>query len=410
MALSIPIAAAPKPAAALAARTGQLVILPATAPRPGLLTADSAGPEKTGGGWKFYDETNATDAMVDAVNGARQVVNVEFFGFTDAGKGAQLVTALESAARRGVEVNVITDFVSVGALPLGSYQRMRRKLEDAGGNVVLTSRIPGSPAARANPSLKHVDHRKLVTVDGTTGFVGGMNLVPLTDSYEDTMVGVTGLTAARLAADQLDRWARVSGKVTERHRRTVSDALGGADLVPKDPTELRIATNAPEQGRFELTDGYRDLIRGAKQRIWIASPGISDRDIMADINAAARRGVDVRIIGSEKAPVAPPIGWVARAHFAELVKAGGQAFEIPGTLHRKALVVDDEAIISSYNLTKRSAKADHEIGIRTKNPEFVQAIVDVLQQDLDRSAKFDPSTHTGLPARIGAAFAKHISY
>jgi cardiolipin synthase len=348
--------------------------------------------------------------MVDAVNGARQVVNAEFFGFTDAGKGAQLVTALEAAARRGVEVNVITDFISVGALPVGSYQRMRSKLEDAGGRVILTSRIPGSPAAREHPALKHVDHRKVVTVDGTTGFVGGMNLVPITDSYEDTMVGVTGLTAARLAADQLDRWTRVGGTVTERHRRTVSDALGGADLVPKDPTELRIATNAPEQGRFELTDGYRDLIRGAKERIWIASPGISDRDIMADINDAARRGVDVRIIGSEKAPVAAPIGWVARAHFAELVKAGGHAFEIPGTLHRKALVVDDEAIISSYNLTKRSANADHEVGIRTKNPEFVQAIADLLQKDIDRSTKFDPATLTGLTAKIGGAFAKRISY
>lgn len=387
-----------------------LTVLHPASPRPGILGSDEAGPAAAGGAWKLFDETNATAAMVDAVDGARQVVNAEFFGFTDAGKGAQLVTALESAAKRGVEVNVITDFVSSLALPPRSWHRMRDKVEGAGGSVILTSRVPGDPRARANPALKHVDHRKVVTVDGTTGFVGGMNLVPITDGYADTMVGLTGLPAARLAADQLDRWTRVNGSATERHRRTVSEALGGAPVKPTDPTELAIVANAPEQQRFELTDGYRDAIRGAKERLWIATPGISDRDIMADVNDAARRGVDVRIIMSEKAPVAPTVGWVARAHLTDLAAAGGRSFEIPGTLHRKALIADDEVILSSYNLTKRSADADHEVGIRTKEPTFVAAIADIIQRDVDSATEFDPETFTGLTARIGKAFASRFSY
>lgn len=388
---------------------GALVLSP-TSPRPGLLRSEDAGPVTTGAGWKLYDETNATPAIVDAVNGARQVVNAEFFGFSDAGKGAALVTALEHAARRGVEVNVLTDFISIGAFPVGSYQRMRSKIENAGGTVKLTSRIPFSSRAKKTPALKHVDHRKVVTVDGTTGFVGGMNLVRLTDGYRDSMVGLTGVNAARLAAEQLDRWRRVGGNITERHQRTVEEALGGAPVVPEDPNELAIVANAPEQQRFELTDGYRDLIRNAKERLWIASPGISDRTIVRDLADAARRGVDVRIISSAVAPVAPPVGWVARAHMANIIGAGGSAYEIPDTLHRKALVADDEAILSSYNLTKRSADADHEVGVRTTNPEFVQAVAELLQHDIDRSTKFDPTTFDGITARIGAAFAKHVSY
>jgi cardiolipin synthase len=411
MNLSTAAAPAPPPMAPVPKTpgVGALVLSPTT-PRPGVLPADDAGSAITGDAWKLYDETNAAPAIVDAVNGARQVVNAEFFGFSDAGKGATLVTALADAARRGVEVNVVTDFISVGAFPVGSYQRMRSKIEDAGGTVKLTSRIPFSPRAKETPGLKHVDHRKVVTVDGTTGFVGGMNLVKLTDSYHDSMVGLTGVSAARLAADQLDRWERVGGNVTERHRRTVTDALGDAPIVPTDPNELAIVANAPEQQRFELTDGYRDLIRNAKQRLWIASPGISDRDIVGDLADAARRGVDVRIISSAVAPVAPPVGWVARAHMANIIGAGGTAFEIPDTLHRKALVADDEAILSSYNLTKRSADADHEVGVRTSDPEFVQAVSDLLQRDIDRSTRFDPATFTGLTAKIGTAFAKHVSY
>lgn len=386
-----------------------IISTPGTA-RPGFIAEDAAGPAVANGGWKLFEETNAAPAIVDAVNGARQVVNAEFFGFTDAGKGASLVTALEGAARRGVEVNVVTDFISALALPPGSYQRMRSKITDAGGNVILTSRIPGSRAAKENPALRHVDHRKVVTIDGRTGFVGGMNLVPLTDSYKDSMVGVTGVTAARLAADQLDRWSRVGGNVTERHTRSVVDALDGAPAKTDDPTQLRILANAPEQERFELTDGYRDLIRNAKERLWIATPGISDRDVMNDIHEAAKRGVDVRIIASEKAPVAPPVGWVARSHMADLVANGGSAYEIPGTLHRKVLVADDQAILSSYNLTKRSANADHEVGIHTGDPDFVAAVEELLQKDMDSATTFDPSSFTGPSKTIGTFFATRFSY
>lgn len=360
--------------------------------------------------WRILDENTTTGAIVDAVNGATQVVNAEFFGFVDAGKGAQLVQALEGAARRGVEVNVVTDFISSTVLPPGSWHRMRRKVEDAGGTVILTSRIPFTPRTREHPGLRHVDHRKLVTVDGTTGFVGGMNYMPFTDGYEDTMAQVSGVAAARLAADQLDRWARVGGTVTDRHRRTVADALGDAPLRPTDQRELAIIANAPEQDRFELTDAYRDMIRGAKERVWVASPGISDRDMIDELHAAASRGVDVRLIAGEKPPIAPPVGWVARAHMNELLAAGGSAYETPGTLHRKALVVDDEAVLSSYNLTKRSANADHEVGIRTKDPAFVQAIAGLLQHDMDRSARYDSAKLSGIGKLVGTTFAKYLSY
>jgi cardiolipin synthase len=361
--------------------------------------------------WKLYDETTATGAIVDAIDGAQKVVNAEFFGLTDAGKGAQVVGALEGAARRGVEVNVVTDFISSMALPIGSYQRMRRKLEDAGASVVLTSRVPFSPRAKATPALKHVDHRKVVTVDGDKGFVGGMNFVPLTDEYQDTMVGLSGVDAARLAAEQLDRWTKVGGERTARHEQSVADALAGADAVTSDPAALRIVANAPDTERFELTDGYRDLIRNAKDRIWIATPAISDRGFARDLADAARRGVDVRLITSQKAPVAPAVGWVTNAHLADIVEAGGSAYQLPGILHRKALVADDETILSSFNLTGRSASHDHELGVRTKDPQFVDAIAGMLQENVDRSTQFDAADdHTGIGSKVGDLFARHADY
>ena len=60
-----------------------------------------------GQGWELQDERTATDAIVEAIDGARIVVNAEFFGIGDAGKGARVTDALVRAAQRGVEVNLL---------------------------------------------------------------------------------------------------------------------------------------------------------------------------------------------------------------------------------------------------------------------------------------------------------------
>lgn len=383
----------------------RLAALPLAAP------LQAAPARVQGKDWELHDHNSATGAIVDAIQGAKLVVNAEFFGFTDAGKGAKVTSALVDAARRGVEVNVIVDSASMFVPPFGSFHRMRRKVEDAGGTVIVTTRNPLSPRAKASPGLKHVDHRKVVTVDGTTGFVGGMNFVPLTDEYHDTMIRLSGVSAARLGADQLDRWNRVGGKVTDRHSTSVSSALGGRPTTPTDRRELSVIANAPEQERFEITNGYRDLIRNARKRIWISSPGISDRQVMGELRAAAERGVDVRIVAPGKAPLGVPmIAWVGRAHLKNLTTSGGAGYEIPEILHRKAIVADDEVILSSYNLTGRSRKHDHEVGLRTSDPDFVKAIAATLESDMTRAAKFDADAFTGIGARIGGFIADRITY
>lgn len=380
---------------------------------PPTTTGIDAPPVAVSKTWKLYDENGTAGAIVDAIDGAKTVVNAEFFGISDAGKGALLTDAMERAARRGVEVNVIADMASIAAPPFGSFSRFRDRIEDAGGHVIVTSRVPAaiSKKVRENPALKHVDHRKIVTIDGSKGFVGGMNFIQATDDYHDSMVQLSGVDAARLSANQLDRWTRSGGTATPAHTKAIEDALAGASLVPTDPNAMRIVDNAPEQGKYELSKAYAEMIRGAKERLWIASPGISDREVMAEVRAAVARGVDVRIVTPGQPPLGIPfINWVARGHLKALSEAGGQSFQIPEVLHRKALIADDEVVLSSYNLTNRSRTHDHEVGVRTKDPEFVGAIAKIMQQDFDRSTKLDPATATSVSDRIGSWLARHMTY
>lgn len=358
-------------------------------------------------GWKLWNEGNVTRPIVDSIDGAKQIVNAEFFGFSDGGKGAHVVDALERAAQRGVEVNVMVDAISMTALPLGSFGSMKNRIQDAGGTVKTNVRVPVVWDHDDTPGLKHVDHRKVVTVDGTDAYVGGINFIKIEDDYADSMVQLSGVAAARLAADQLDRWGRVGGAVTPVHTSSMEQALNGAALVPTSPREMRILSNAPEQKKFELSDGYRELIRGAKERLWISSPGFSDQELMGEINQAAQRGVDVRILAPGKPPLGiPVIKWVGQSHLREVVAGGGKAYETPGVLHRKALISDDQVIFSSFNLTGRSKTHDHEIGVQTTDPEFVKAIQDVLERDIAASAALDPTGGSKLGRKFGDLFAQ----
>jgi phosphatidylserine/phosphatidylglycerophosphate/cardiolipin synthase-like enzyme len=149
------------------------------------------------------------------------------------------------------------------------------------------------------------------------------------------------------------------------------------------------------------------MIRGAKQRLWISSPGWSDQELMDEINAAAARGVDVKLIGPGKAPLGIPlITWVGRSHLREAVRNGATAYEIPAILHRKALIADDEVVFSSFNVTGRSKTHDHEIGLRTKDPEFIKAIQDKLQADIDQSTTLDGTDNSGFGGKFGDLIAQ----
>ena len=374
----------------------------AEGPLPPLEQPDAVGSR----GWKLWNEATTTRPIVDAIDGAKQVVNVEFFGISDGGKGAHIVDAMERAARRGVEVNVFADSISYSALPVGSFVRLKNRVEDAGGEVLTNLRIP--LVNNVVDARKNVDHRKVVTVDGHTVFTGGVNYMKVEDDYKDSMVELHGVDAARMAADQLDRWRKVGGTVTPRHEATVRDALKGASLVTTDPMEMQVVKNAPDTKEFGLTDAYRDLIRNAKERVWVSSPGYSDQELVGLLNDAAKRGVDVRLVAPGKNPLGiPVINWVGYSHLRELIGHGAKAYAIPEVLHRKGLIADDEVVFSSMNVVRRSAAKLHEIGVRTKDPEFVAAVAKTLEADMQRGTPV-PAEGRGFGKMFGDLVAQKL--
>ena len=378
-------------------------------PRENPIPGAPVWPIAVGPTWALWDETTVIPAIVTAIDNAKTIVNAEYFQITDTGKGQLVTDALARAAKRGVEVNVIADQMSQVTPPFGSFGQFRKLVTGAGGHVIVTNHLPFSQRAKEFPGIKHVDHRKVLTIDGNVGFTGGMNLAKISDGYHDSMLQLSGVDAARLGVDQLNRWRAVGGTVTAVHQAAIDAGLDGQPVEPTDPTAMHVVSNSPELGRHDLTNAYLDAIRGAKTRLWISSPAYTSQTLIKELDAAAKRGVDVRFLMPGTAPIGVPlINWVSDSHLAELTMLGASAYAIPEVLHRKALIADDTAILSSFNITDRSSSHDHEIGIETSDPEFVATLGSVLTNDMARGTKLDPSTRGGIGKAIGDLIAQKL--
>jgi cardiolipin synthase len=330
--------------------------------------------------------------MIDAINDARSVVNVEMFNFASNGSGRAVADALAGAVRRGVEVNIVVDQAAlIGIPPLGTLRIMRR-LQSLGANVVFNGFLADAPGGRKTT------HRKVVTVDGRRAFMGGINLGKLTDHYFDAMFELRGASAAALSADQARRWQEVGGAISSRHSATLRDARRGARYVAP---EISLLTNAPHRRQFDLTNYYLGRIARARKRIWVSSPGYSDLTVTRALAAAARRGVDVRVVIPGKAPLAIPIiTWNARANMREIIAAGGKVHVYPGVSHLKMLITDDEGMLGTYNATERSAKYDYEIGAISASRSVLAQMEQVMQAAISRSPRINLSDIRGIGQRM----------
>lgn len=330
----------------------------------------------------FVDTGPTTAALVDAIRGARQVVDVSLFALHDSGSGRELANAMIDRARRGVEVNLVIDAVGCLLLPGTKNWRLVRELREAGVNVIVTSKL--SPR-RAN---RFVDHRKVVIADGRTAFVGGMNFSRMFADWHDTMVGFSGPAAAHAGQQFLARWADLGGAVSRRHASAVT--LGVDAPGANARAGAAIVANSPDRDDFSLTDFHIDRIRRARRRIWIVSPFIGDREVVRELAAAAQRGVDVRVATSSKStlPLVPFVPLFTRTFYRDLIDAGAKVYEIGVTTHAKAMIADDETTLGSYNISRRAGYHDHELNLVARDRAFGRQVEQLFEADFRRSRRF----------------------
>lgn len=300
-----------------------------------------------------FDGPTTFDSWLEAIAGARRFVHFENYILRDDLVGREFRAALIERARAGVQVRVLHDWVGCWATP----RRYWRPFRDAGVEV----RAFNPPSIRDPFGLLQRDHRKLVVVDGEVAFIGGFCVgqewAGTRDQppWRDTGVEIRGPAVAHAARTFERIWAELGPSVPD-------DLRADPEAVPVGGnSSVWLIEGLPWRSRVYRATQL--LASVARERIWITDPYfVAPRTVAEALSAAARDGVDVRILVPAHNNW-PLVGRLSRGGYRPLLEAGVRIFEWEGPMiHAKTSVVDGSwSRIGSSNLNASSLLGNWEL-------------------------------------------------
>lgn len=328
----------------------------------------------------FTAGEEAMAAMLEAIAGARREVLCEAYIFLDDETGKAFRDALCAAAGRGLRTCVLADAFGSFATDSDFW----REMEEAGVEVKLFHRL-----------IEHLwwhpfrDHRKILVADRRVAFTGGMNIA---DEYagssglkrreermRDTHLEIAGPAAVEMAAVFAEGWQRAGGNPLPPG--PAPDSPDGAD---GGGASIHVLDSRPGRGHRETAAVLAALVALAAERLWLTNgyfaPGRLAVRLLA---AAARRGVDVRLILPGRTDV-PLVRHAGHGFYRSLLAAGVRIFEYqPSILHAKTLTADGLlSIVGSTNLDARSFQFNAECNAVVVDEPLAAELEAAFERDL----------------------------
>ena len=368
----------------------------------------------------LLEDGKATYAsMLAAIRTARHHVHIESYIFEGDEVGEEFARALMERRRAGVKVRVMYD--SVGSID--TPKEFFAQLKDAGIEVVEYNPVNTGTVLTEGLRLNHRDHRKLTIVDGRVAFLGGINIssvytpsggssggsgtsgggssssgggsspsggsasdkakkeLPYADKpWRDTAVRLEGPVVADLQRAFVEMW--------QGQTKTALDTQGlFPQLQAVGNSVVRAIEASPEKGPNPLYVTLISAIECADRSVHITNAYfVPHPELMGALKAAARRGVDVRMILPSKTD-----SWLViaagRSYYEDLLEAGVRIYERKSRLlHAKTAAVDGVwATVGSTNLDWRSLSTNSELNAVVLSPDFGAQMEAVFQQDISHS-------------------------
>ena len=324
--------------------------------------------------------------VFEAMRQAKSEILLETFIVFEDKVGAELQAVLIDAARRGVRVTASFDGFGCGELSSGYLAA----LSDAGVHLQMFDPAPKYLGIRTNWFRRL--HRKIVVVDGTFAFLGGINFSAdhLADfgpeAKQDYSVEVQGPAVTDIhhfALLQCGRPVRARYWWQRRRQRRSELAFSEHD------GQVRLVYRDNGEHRTDIEEVYRQVLRTAQRRVVIANayffPGYR---LLRDIRNAARRGVEVRLIlqGQPDMLVAK---LAARMTYDYLLKSGVRIYEYcDRPLHGKVALVDEDwSTVGSSNLDPLSLSMNLEANVLIRDRGFNRQLFERLEDLSDNHCK-----------------------
>ncbi len=329
-------------------------------------------------------------SMLDAIARAESYIYVQFYIVRDDASGQSLRDALIEKARTGVRVHFLYDEIGSIKLPESFFDPMRKESMEVSGFKTTQGR-------RNRFQINFRNHRKLLVVDGKTGFIGGHNLGDEYLKYRDTHMRIEGPAAQHIQLTFLKDWFWATGQIPQSNT--------SAELTETNDQAVAIINTGPADTNKNCSILFTTLVDMARQRLWITSPYFVPDDIMVRaLQAAALRGVDVRIILPDKADQRF-VELASFTYYADMTNCGVRLFRYRDRfMHQKVILVDDSlAGIGTVNLDNRSIYLNFEATGLVADDDFVSNVEAMLVADLDQSEEVHPARFDGKPLRFRVA-------
>ena len=328
-------------------------------------------------------------SMMEALLDAKRFIFLEYFIIDNGQMWQSILDILEQKAKEGLDVRVVYDDVGcVNTLPANFYKELRAR------GIRCEVFNPFRPIVSV--VFNNRDHRKIMVIDGHTGFTGGINLA---DEYinkkvrfghwKDTGVMLRGEAVWNFTVMFLQMWSVLTGDYAELEDpwrfRPVPEDTGRAAFA--DDGFVQPYSDTPLDHETVGENVYLNMINQAKHYVYIFTPYlIIDNEMMTALCLASKNGVDVRIV-TPGIPDKRMIFMLSRSYYAQLIDSGVRIFEYePGFLHAKSFVCDDEtASVGTVNLDYRSLYLHFECGVWMYRSSAVAQVKADVEDTLEHS-------------------------
>lgn len=329
------------------------------------------------------DYDAAIDAIIADIHSAHHHVHLLEYIFWDDATGQKVANALIEAAKRGVQCRVLMDAV-------GSREALKSlapKLREHG--VEVNAALPVSFFHRNPARFDLRNHRKIVVIDGQTGYTGSQNIVNpgFVRGFpnEELTVRVTGLIVAQLQAIFLaDHYFEAGGKL--EHPELFPEPIVAGESI------CQMVPSGPGYQRENGQELYITLLYSARKRIVITTPYfVPDEPFLQAVQNAAFRGVEVDLVVSAHANQTLT-QWAQRSYYDELLGAGIRIhlYE-PRFLHAKHISIDDHIVVlGSMNIDIRSFALNAEVNMIVYDPAVAGKLRAIQQNYFANSRRLSP--------------------
>ncbi|MCL4104125.1 UNVERIFIED_CONTAM: hypothetical protein GTU68_034987 [Idotea baltica] len=324
----------------------------------------------------LVDGEQTFDSILAGLESAQKYILFEFYILRDDALGQQLGEVLAQKSRAGIKVKLLYDEIGSRAF---HRTKLCKTLISAGVNVAAFNTTQGR---RNRFQLNFRNHRKIVVVDSRVAWIGGHNvgieylgLDKKIGHWRDTHARFEGpaVLGAEIAFATDWRWATRKPLAIQWEPPPYKKEGCNVLVFPSDP-----ASEFEEAGLM-----YHQLIVDARERIWIASPYfVPDRGIIAALQLAALRGVDVRVLIPNE-PDGPFVAMANWSYTQELLPAGVKVYRYEGGfMHQKVVLMDDQiAGVGTANFDNRSFRLNFEITVLVHSHDFAAEVSAMLEKD-----------------------------